>query len=61
MSDEPKRLLPQVDEEIVEDDDELPDECPMGGEHELEEIRSAIQRAPMLVFCAKCRQEFTPT
>lgn len=41
------------------DVDEPIDECPMGGEHEVEELRAATARTPLFVFCVKCRQDFT--
>jgi hypothetical protein len=60
--DEPKRLIAR-DEEI-EDDGALSigegdvDECPEGGEHDIQELRAATNRTPLFVFCVKCRQDF---
>jgi hypothetical protein len=63
--DEPKRLMDMEpvatpDATITDDEADDPvDECPMGGEHEVEELRAATARTPLFVFCVKCRQNFT--
>ena len=32
------------------------DECPMGGEHDVQEIRAATAREPLGRHCVKCRR-----
>jgi hypothetical protein len=39
-------------------DDDPPDECPMGSEHEWVEIIASTAREPLHTYCQKCRQEW---
>lgn len=49
----------QSDEPDYEEADaDPPDECPMGGEHEVEEIRAATARLPLRRYCVKCKLDF---
>lgn len=41
--------------------EEVPDECPMGGEHEIAEVRTAIRGEVLRRRCTKCRESFPVT
>jgi hypothetical protein len=44
------------DGEGVEDPDDLIAPCPLGGEHEIVEIRAATAREPLGRYCVRCKE-----
>jgi hypothetical protein len=49
---------PTFGEQGEDEDEPLEDECPFGGEHEIEVIQPATARKPLLIYCKRCRKEF---
>jgi len=48
----PDAIVPAPD-----DDADPPDECPMGGDHDVVEVRASTARGVLSRYCRRCRED----